>query len=218
MAFPMKIHCPTCNRSSDEARFIGDFCEFCVADKLKKRIAGTVEMHRCNRCSNIQVKGQYIPLGNFALSTLINSELRMHDCTAKVTAYSNGVTQVEFTCEVGDDKVKFEKPIDIKAVNKTCTRCYRISSGYYEAMVQLRGDAAKVEKTAERLANFIQKKGAFISKMGHVKTGGIDMYISDKGLTDQFFAIRELHPKRSYKIAGIKEGKPVYRNTYALHL
>ena len=216
-AFDMTIYCPLCNRSSEDTRFIGEFCEFCVADRIKGELAGKVDMYRCRRCSNILVKGQYIPLGNYALGILIDSELHRHDCKAKVKTYSKDVAQVEFTCEVGEDKVQFEKPIGVRAVNRVCPRCYRISAGYYEALVQLRGDVAKVSKIADSLVKYIDRKNGFISKNERVDKG-IDLYISDKAIVDDFFRSREIKPGRSYKLAGIKDGKNVYKNTYALHL
>ena len=213
----MAIHCPTCNRSSSDARFIGEFCEFCTADKIRGTIADSIDMYRCARCGNIRVKGVYKPLGNVALSDLINSEIHVRDCTAKVTGYLKDKAEVEYTCELDGGVAKVEKAIAIRSIKQICQRCYRISSGYYEALVQLRGDVVKADKIAVKLMDFIAKNGAFISKTEQVQNG-FDIYVSDKKLTQEFLKEKRLKAKLSATLATIKGGKRLYRNTYLLRV
>ena len=213
----MTIHCPICNRSSDDTKFIGEICEFCTADKIRGAVAKSVDMYRCGRCGNILVKGQYKPLGNVALSDLINSVAHVRDCAAKVTGYSKNKVEVDYECDLNGELAKFSTTMDIRPIKQICPRCYRISSGYYEALVQLRGDVVKADKIAEKLSDYIAKNGAFIAKMEQV-TNGFDIYVSDKKLTSEFLKTKRLKAKLSATLATIKGGKKLYRNTYLLRI
>lgn len=214
----MIIHCPTCSRSSDTTRFIGDFCEVCTIDRLKKGLPDHVTIQRCQRCGGIRVKGQYRHMGISSLGELIGSELHMPDCKARVVSYHGNSAMVEFVFDVDGDFVKFERVLGIKAVRRMCQRCYRISSGYYEAIVQLRGDAqGRVANTMDRLTEFMTRGGGFIAKTERVQDG-FDVYVSDKKQVQEFFLQKRLKTQISSKLSGIKNGKRVYRNTYLLRL
>ena len=219
----MEIHCPTCNRSSNDIRFIGEFCEFCVAGKLKKVVPDKVTIERCGRCGNFRIQGQSRHFSNATLGEAITAESHMPGCVAKVASYHVNSAMVDFTCETENGEVKFEKLVMVDTTLKTCQRCYRMSSGYYEALVQFRGgedprlfrkdDKERVAKFTEKLTELVIKKGAFISKTEKVPNG-IDLYVSDKDLVNEFFALRKLKPKKSFTLHGIKAGKRIYRNTY----
>ena len=70
---------------------------------------------------------------------------------------------------------------------------------------------------AIKLTKYVEANGAFISKTEKEGTG-IDMYISNKKLVSAFFMLYRLKPKRSYTLYGMKHGKELYRNIYALRL
>ena len=213
----MTIHCPTCSRSSDDARFMGDFCEFCTAGKLKSKIKDQIDIYRCRRCGDMRVMGRFRHFDLQLLGELINSELRVDDCTAKVKSYHGTMAMVEFACHVDGGRLAFEKPIGIKTKSRMCDRDYKISSGYYEALVQLRGNAMKCEGVAKRLAAYLERRGAFIAKREQLRSG-IDMYASDKKLTSGFFADRGFKPQRSFKLSTVRAGRSIYRNVYLLAL
>jgi NMD protein affecting ribosome stability and mRNA decay len=45
---------------------------------------------------------------------------------------------------------------------------------------------------------------------------GLDVYLSSKSLATLFIMKQRLKPETSYTLAGVKQGKRVYKNTYAL--
>ena len=190
----------------------------CTIAKLKKRLPDHITIQRCQRCGCIRVKGAYRHMGVNPLSELVESELHMPDCKAKVISYHGNSAMVEFVFDVEGNFVKFESMLGIRAMRRMCQRCYRISSGYYEAVVQLRGDAqGRVGHVMDKLKEFVTRGGGFIAKTERVENG-FDVYVSDKRQIQEFFLQKRLKTQISSKLSGIKNGKRVYRNTYLLRL
>ena len=61
----------------------------------------------------------------------------------------NGV--VKFLIVKGDNRIEAERFVRLDKNVTTCPRCSRISGGYFEAIIQLRGDPKKVAKSAESI-------------------------------------------------------------------
>lgn len=97
--------------------------------------------------------------------------------------------------------------------NKKCGNCIKVSGGYYEAVLQARG---------ERLERIMNKMGFFLPSEAVVSISklkeGYDVRIMDKKIAakaatrlGEYFDI-----KTSYKLVGEKKGKKLYRNFYAI--
>lgn len=210
------IYCPTCNRSSDEIRFVGNFCEACTVEKLQRNFPERATIYQCRFCNRIKEGNIFSEIGNAALSRAMKIGLRLK-CDVKVRDFDERGVAADFIFDVEGEKVTFRKRLELKIAHETCQRCYQIKSGYYEAVVQLRGNRMKIEKLTERLTRFMEKKGGFIAKIENVENGS-DIYTSDKLATHDFMHLYKLKPVRSYRLYGRKNGREVYRNTYSLHL
>lgn len=213
----MTIYCPTCNRSSDDVRFIGEFCEFCAADRISAKIPNTVELQHCRICGRIRVGTEYFKETRKSLEEAIEGALKRRECKTKVRSFNEEEAIATFACEVGEEIVRFEKTMHIKFVNKTCLRCIRKSSGYYEGVVQFRGMPDKVGKFVRRLQIFAERKGSFIAKEEQTRNGW-DCYIGEKTVANDFMAYYRLKPKISYTLYGMKNGKRLYRHIYSVHV
>ena len=210
------MNCPTCNRSSSECRFIGEFCEFCATDIAKRHAPEIVVVEQCRLCERIRIKGVYRSMDNDSIKYVIESEMKMPGWKVEVESIADREAIAEFYYSLYRD-IAFEKSVHMKIVHRTCTDCFRRSSGYYEAIVQLRGEPAKVEKASERIDKFLQSRGAFIAKIEKTE-GGCDIYLSSKDAISEFFMQRKLTPKKSFHLYGMKKNKRLYRNTYYLRL
>lgn len=188
-------------------------------ERLAKGIPNKVGLSYCKRCSRIKTPQGYLHVHNDSLAMAILHELKGVKCELKVLRYNDKteVADVEFKTLVDDNKLFFEKQIQIKLEHKICIDDYRKSAGYYEAIVQLRGSRARIEKMLERLRLFIEERGAFITKVEDTENG-LDVYTSNKLMTNNFIMFYKLKPKRSYTLYSIRDGKKVYRNTYLLRL
>ena len=139
------------------------------------------------------------------------------DCHVRVREVAEKEIQADLIYTVENEKVRFPVTLALKMGHETCRRCYQISSGYYEAVVQLRGNRMKIEKIMQNLRKFIEKREGYITKEDMVENG-TDIYTSDKLATSDFFLFYRLKATRSYRLYGMKNGRKVYRNTYSMHL
>jgi nonsense-mediated mRNA decay protein 3 len=214
----MTIYCPTCNRSSDDTRFVGNFCELCIIAKIKKEIPESVAILHCKLCDRIKEGQTFTPIRNGSLSRAMEIEMKLKsDWRVKARERDDQKIKALFTKMYEGEKVYFEMDIPYKFRNQTCQRCDRVNGGYYEAIVQLRGNRERILNLIAKLTKYIERRGGFISKIEKVDNG-MDMYTSDKMMMNEFFHDYELKPERSFRLYGEKKGKRLYRNTYSLRL
>ena len=209
-------HCPTCERTSDQVNFIGEFCEVCVTGKIKEGIPSRVTLDRCKSCERVRTPTGYGFSDKITLRDAIKQGLHTK-LDIKVASFDWKSAVVRFSCEIDGNPASFEKSIAMDVKRTMCIDCYRKTSGYYEAIFQIRGPRDAVDKMVKRFTNFIETKGAFISRVDELDNG-YDIYMSDKAIAGIFFEHYELKPKRSYTLYGLQRGRKVYRNTYMLRL
>ncbi len=211
-------YCPTCNRSSDEARFIGEFCEFCIIDKIKATLPKVIKIRRCKVCGSIRDSKGFTEYSDEAMSDAISQQFHMPNSKIRFKGLdeSKKIAELHISYELSEGGVGFNYPISIKFTKEMCPSCYRRSAGYYEAILQLRGSDRNVAKFLDSFNPFLIRGNAFVSKTEEMGNG-IDMYISDKKLVSGYFALHKiLKPKVSYKLYGVKKGKKLYRHIYSL--
>ena len=213
----MAIHCPICNKSSDDIRFIGEFCEDCTISALKRKMPNNAEVYQCKSCERIRVGMDNFQLTKSALTAALKTAIKVHGCDFKVVSYNKTDAVLRFKCSVEGGNVEFNDNINLLIRKWMCKDCVRKVSGYYEALVQLRGDTFLVERMLKKLETYVKKNNAFVAKTEKINSG-YDLYISDKKMVSYFFALYKLKPERSYTLYGMKKGKKLYRHIYSLRL
>lgn len=108
-------------------------------------------------------------------------------------------------------KKKFGKDFKIKTNYFICRNCSRESGGYYESILQLRGDFS------ENIVEFIEEKirEESFCRIEEVKNG-FDFYVGSKSVANKVAEIlrrKGFEIKKSYKIVTRKDGRDVYRTT-----
>ncbi|MCL4389336.1 MAG: 60S ribosomal export protein NMD3 [Candidatus Marsarchaeota archaeon] len=212
----MLRYCPTCNASSDDVRFIGEFCENCVKEKISKGIPDCATLEVCKSCGRIRTHEGYVQASRPAIKDALSLSLGVK-WNISVNDFDWKKANLTFRKEYEGEEVAIPKDISIKIKKTMCTDCYRRTSGYFEATVQLRGKPEKVERVMGKLLKFIEARNAFVSRVDELDNG-YDIYVSDKTIANAFFEYYELKPGRSYTLHGVKHGKKLYRNTYILRL
>ncbi len=211
----MPKHCATCSRSENEARFYGQFCEYCTRDKLLNSLPQTLGITVCKRCERVWTGHRYsLPTKKAVEDALL---LGIKGYSLKLLEYDGRRAKLELGEKIGDDKILVDKEFEIKRKNSVCDDCYKRSSGYWEGLVQLRGSEERVKRTEEKIKRYIEHTSAFIAKTEEVPNG-LDVYISDKKAANEAMLFLRLKPITTYTLYGLKQGKRVYRNTYAIHL
>lgn len=106
-----------------------------------------------------------------------------------------------------------EATVLVKVTRHLCPMCQKRRGGYYEAVIQVRGEHK--ERIMDNLDNFL--KGDDLTKIEPVK-GGYDIFLMEKGKAKK--VAKQLSDnykiKESYKLAGVKKDKKLYRNYYSV--
>ncbi len=203
--------CPKCGRSEEEVKFIESFC---IDDyPLSIKVPDKEELERCKRCGRMLFRGEWAPYDEKKIEKHILGRCRGEFSGA---SYDFGRQVIAFTIKRGGKELKVEKQVPLLIRTGMCQRCNQISGGYYQGIVQLRGDRARVEKYAKMLIERLEKD-TFISKTEE-KDGGIDLYVgSSKAVLAAVtrLGVRALITK---KLIGREEGKRLYRTTFAIRL
>ncbi len=215
----MPKYCPTCNRSSADCLFVGEFCEFCIGEKLKRRIPKSIKIFQCRFCKRVKVGNVFMEPGN---EKRVLGKAIMHNIGSEfevgVLEFGRrGIAKCRITKKFEEGPVSFDADIEIKQQHETCQRCFRISSGYYQGIVQFRGDREKMDRLTAKLSRYLERRESYITKVEEA-TNGVDVYVSNKEVANNFFMDHDLKPLRSFRLWGMKKGKKVYRNTYSLHV
>jgi len=201
------IICPKCGRDSSAVRFIGAFCIYCYPVRFEA--PAKLELKRCKNCDLMHLRGEWVPYSEKKIGAYIVSKCKGEFTHAE---YDFARQVVKAVLEKDGDVIGIERPVRLDVTITTCPRCSRISGGYYEAIIQLRGDRKKCEKQAAMILKRLVKK-TFISKTEE-KEEGIDIYVGDSkavvGLMGEL-GVRALITK---KLVGRDEGKTLYRTTF----
>lgn len=203
--------CPKCGRNEGEVRFIEAFCIDCYPVSVK--VPDRVELERCKRCGRMLLRGEWTLYDEKKVEAFILGKCRGEFSSA---SYDFGKQMAVFVMHRGGKEMRPERLVPFALNTVMCPQCNRISGGYYQGIIQLRGDPKKVERLARTLIGRLEKK-TFISKTEE-KDGGLDIYVgSSKAVVGAVggLGMRVLITK---KLIGRDEGKRLYRTTFAIRL
>jgi nonsense-mediated mRNA decay protein 3 len=157
----------------------------------------------------------------------VNIEVAASEPSPNRTVCQVHVTGTLYGLPVGDTC-----RVEIAWKKEQCDRCSRYSGGYYEGVLQLRAagrkpDAFERERMtaiASTIEEELQQQGerlSFISKTEETKDG-IDIVVSSHHIGEAIgrAIVKELGGKMTShpKLAGERDGKQLYRVTYAVRL
>ncbi len=207
-------HCPICNKSSSEIKFYGEFCADCAGDKVRGRLPREAEVTVCKSCGNIKVAGAFVPETHASVERLLKSAIKHYPI--RLMHSGNGIARLAVS-DPDREGLEVQANVHLKAIRVLCDACSKKRAGYYEAVVQLRGEKEKVARTSESLSRYLERNGAFVTKVEE-KEHGLDIYASDKRVVQAYISARHLKPKTAFELHGEKAGRKLYRNTYFLPL
>ncbi|MGC9099015.1 MAG: NMD3-related protein [Candidatus Micrarchaeia archaeon] len=213
----MPKYCPICNRSSDEFKFYGEFCEVCTKERVSKELPNTVRVDKCRVCKRIRLGNSFVEESKASIEDVLRHELTHYEVSVKEYDENTNVAIAEIVTQISGERLVLEKRINIKYNKTICRQCSRKLGGYFEAVFQLRGNAEKVEKFKESVKNFFEANGEFITREEKAN-GGVDLYLSSKKLAANYLSMFRVEFVRSFTLHTVKNGKKLYRNTYSIHL
>ncbi len=211
----MAKYCPTCNRSSQDFRFYGQFCEVCSIKKMEESLPKRIEIKECRSCLRLKSRHEFILNNEESLEQILKERFTGYDLELLFVDESKAVARI--TEHTPEGPLSVEKELEIVIGKTTCDNCARKAGGYYEAIIQLRGRREKMDKFIDKTRRYFEGHNAFVAKVKE-EDNGFDIYLSDKKLARAFIAEMRLVPNTSYTLYGMKNGKRLYRNTYAVRI
>ena len=206
-------HCPICDRTSDRFAFFGEICEVCAGKKLAEKLPNEVRVPLCRDCGRIRVAGVFVEPGEASMQRLLSGSMRRY--RVKLLDADREATRVSVTEE--GTGLAIEHEVKLLFERTLCDDDSRKRAGYYEAVVQFRGDGSKVERAAAALQRYVERNGGFVTKTEQ-KQHGVDVYVSYKRIVRAFLEARHIKSESSFKLQGEKGGRRLYRNTYFVTL
>lgn len=224
--------CPRCGEEKES--FAGKICVDCFLEGRELlRLSEEPELAVCVSCGALDVNG-WKELGiEDAATMLVESSVETpEELGGVVTQFRVEEVGPDFVSgtltmegEVGGRRVAAERSVDVGLRRDICRRCSRTSRGYYEAILQVRGEERElgeedleiVLEEAGRLAEATTGEKPFFSKAEEVK-GGFDIYLGDsqaaKRLAHRLKERSGAETTQSASLVGMKDGREMHRPTY----
>ncbi len=201
--------CPKCGRSEGEVRFIEAFCADCypVSLKLPQKLA----IMQCTRCMRLHIQGRWVEYSAKRVADFVLSKCRGDYDSAEYDPERGAAT---FVMGRSGARVEREIPLDIQKT--ICQQCSRLSGGYYEAIIQLRGAPTKVLGYSEMLYKKLAGR-TFIAKEDE-KENGVDIYVGSSKAVVEIVAGLGIKSLITKKLVGAEQGKRLYRTTFLIRL
>jgi nonsense-mediated mRNA decay protein 3 len=201
--------CPKCGRTENEVEFIDAFCkdDYPVRLKLPERI----ELEQCTRCARILLQGEWTQAGTKKLSKYVVSRFK-----GDFDSAGYDVERQVAVFVMSGSGAKIERPLPLDLKKTICQQCSRMSGGYYQAIIQVRGDPLKVLGKAGMLMKKLEGR-TFISKTEE-KDGGVDIYAGNSKAVVEIVTALGLKTLITKKLVGRDQGKRLYRTTFLIRL
>ena len=203
--------CPRCGKTSEEKVFIEAFCVDCYDFGI--RLPKGLKVEVCKRCGRMRLRGEWQGYDRGKIMAYVEGKCRGGFSEAR---YDPDTGICTFTFERGGRKVAVGRPVEVERAITMCPDCNKASGCYFEAIVQLRGEGSRVDKWLDRLEKQLSRK-TFISKIEEMH-GGLDLYIGSSKAASGTLQALGLKPVISRKLFGKKDGKKLYRVTYAIRV
>ncbi|MEM3422628.1 MAG: NMD3-related protein [Candidatus Bilamarchaeaceae archaeon] len=200
--------CPKCGKSNREIKFIEAFCVDCYPYNIR---LPEIEIEECKRCGKVKFRGEWQQFNRKKFEDYVVSKCRGDFSSAIYDSKSNTIT---FKIRKGNEEVSITRTFEPKIKTSICQECSRKAAGYFEAIIQLRGNPYDVKKYQGILTDLL-KKETFLSKTDEKKEG-VDLYVGDSKAVIRLFSEMGLKALMTKKLMGVRQGKRYYRTTFLL--
>jgi nonsense-mediated mRNA decay protein 3 len=203
--------CIKCGAKKGDKAFVDLLCIDCYVPKIE--IPKSFQMAICPRCGAV-LRGKRWDKAN---ESLIRKDFAHKAKGRDANGVQVDINKSTLTYFVETDKgpIPMEAPIRVEINKELCDFCRKKSGGYFEAIIQLRGNPKRVEKWRKILEAKLDEK-TFVASEEELKEG-IDLKVgSSKAALSIINELGLRDYKISRKLFGLKQGKRIYRTTFAI--
>lgn len=227
----MELICPRCGKRSGTTAFVGDFCLTCHLNSKKDSLPDSVEIVVCPmsglmrisahaqshqesqryNVSKKKVGESWVKQDNSLIKQIVKRPFKRagFDCKYKM---GNDFITIYFEGANGE-KIEHKHPFKIIYTKLLSPMAGRAAGGYFEAIIQLRGDPEQVERYRKKIKKELERN-TFIAKDLDLPEG-VDLYVGQKLKIQQILRDMKLKSERSKKLSGQRrDGKRLYRDTF----
>lgn len=215
--------CPRCGKAEQETEFLEGFCSSCFPEvRVLAKAPDKLELPECPRCGRAFLAGVWTELTGDVLHSWIAPKVKSVYPITKIRVHLEGtaayrVAVVEATLDIEGNSFKYILRIPTPVDKRVCKDDLKLSQGYFESIIQIRGDEEKVERLAQRAIKLTEKFDSFITKQEEVRNG-IDLYIGSNTATHNVITAIGKPFETSRELGGVRQGKKVYRVTYLIRV
>lgn len=234
----------TCPKCGIECSKLFDFvCRDCFFETLKLiELPRILHVSICSNCGAYFHKSKWENIGNieYVLLNAVENILLLHieAKDVKVSLEPKEITpyvyivRVEVDAVINEELVHAVGETEVRIQRKACDTCSRESGGYFEAIIQIRAAGRFPTEEEKRRCSAISRKAiesmknkgdrlAFISEIREKKEG-LDLYMGSMNVSRQVcrLIISKLGGSfaESPTLIGMRDGKNIYRVTFAIRL
>jgi nonsense-mediated mRNA decay protein 3 len=235
------VTCPKCGRECNQ--FFDSVCKDCFFETFKLfELPLVLHVRICSSCGAYFHRSRWEDIGNIEDVVLqaVENALFINNEAGDVEIYLEPrettpyiyVVRAEVDAVVRGEPIHAEAETEVRVQRTSCDMCSRESGGYFEAIIQIRAsgrfptEEEKIRCSAivREAMGSMRKKGdrlAFISYAQEQKEG-IDLYMGSMNASRQVcrLIVSELGGSfsESPTLVGMKDGKNLYRITFAVRL
>ena len=235
------VTCPKCGKESDI--LLASVCKDCFFETFKLiELPLVLHVRICSSCGAYFQRSKWEDIGNVeeVLLKAVENALFIHSEAGDVEIYLEPreitpyiyIVKAEVDAIVRGEPVHAEAETEVRIQRTACDMCSRESGGYFEAIIQIRAagrfpteeEKRRSSTIARETMESMRRKGdrlAFISDIQEQKEG-IDLYMGSMNASRQVcrLIVSELGGSfsESPTLVGMKDGKNVYRITFAVRL
>jgi nonsense-mediated mRNA decay protein 3 len=201
--------CFICGKNT--RKLIEGYCEDCYNKNFNLiEIPKELKITKCSKCGKIRQKNKWITA---ELENLIKNNIKILGKNVKAKLDENKII-VSGSLIPKTTKEEVHE-ININVIKTLCNECSKKTGGYYEAIIQLRGNIN------EGILNLIDNEARnTFYKIKNVKNG-FDLYIGNEHIANRIAEILKRNykfkVKKSFKLHTKKEGKDIYKTTILIN-
>ncbi|MCD6434309.1 MAG: hypothetical protein J7L14_01730 [Candidatus Diapherotrites archaeon] len=230
---PLQRFCPMCGKKTE--KFVDKICVECFIKKASiVELPEHLELQRCRKCKKIKFANSWLPFDNTLIKSIVEKHLKINEnfeIKDIDVAFDEEKITVKLHGFIAGKPVKVEKNILLKYKEVLCENCYKMQSGYYEAIIQLRTESGKkkgkkaierLERIFHEIKKFLKKESSEIVAVEKLKEG-INLRIfslrTAKRIAEFLEQKKNAKIIRSSSVVGTtKKGKPRKRITFCARL
>ena len=206
--------CPCCGIGSSKKKFAGEFCIDCYSSRIKLDVPRVAAITQCRSCGRIKEGNAWVAGNERNIERLVLSKVKGKFSNARVELEPS--PKIMFLVGVGDSFVEIARNFELKRDGGTCTECGRKAGGYFEAIIQLRGDFEKIARVQGKLERKLSG-AASITRVEELREG-VDLYAGSKKAAGLALSELGFHFTTSNKLFGVRDGQRIYRTTFCVRV